>query len=275
MIAYFLSMPHLAWRRALHALRQRFADDRLSLVAGSLTFTTIMAVVPLLTVVLAIFSATPWFADLSKILQKWLIDSLVPDVIASPVMQAISQFTVKASRLGYVGLIAFALSTLAMALTIDETFNTIWRVKERRSLWHRLLIYSILFLAGPVVLAGVLWLTIYALKFSGGLVGKTLIGGLYSAIGFVLIWGSLTLMHRYVPSTRVLWRHAIAGALMATLLLQIAKKMLTFYLLKVPAYSLIYGAFATVPVLLLWIYVAWLIVLVGAEITASLAELKQ
>jgi len=275
MLKYFLSLPSLEWKRVARSLWERTASDRLSLIASSLTFTTIMAVVPLLTVALAIFSTHPVFLDLQKVLQKWLIDSLVPDAISKQVMGSIMQFTTKAHRLGLAGFAVLIGSTMVLIFTIDRTLNNIWRVQARRSVWMRLAVYSALLAFGPMLLAASLWLTTTVAMWSESLVGVTSVRVFYSGLEFVLVWAGLTLLYRYVPNTRVMTRHALLGALCAASALEGGKKLLTIYLLKMPAYSIIYGAFATVPVLLMWIYVAWLLVLIGAEIAASLAELRQ
>lgn len=269
-----MEILNLQWKRAARSLWERFTGDRLSLIASSLTFTTIMAVVPLLTVILALFSTNPIFADLQKVLQKWLIDSLVPDAIARQVMGAITQFTAKAHRLGFAGFAVLLVSTLALVFTIDHTLNNIWRVKARRSIWKRLLVYSALLAFGPMLLAASLWLTTTVAMWSESLVGVSSVRMFYNALEFALVWAGLTALYRYVPNARVMARHAILGGLFAATALEMAKKLLAIYLLKMPAYSMIYGAFATVPLLLIWIYIAWLLVLIGAEIAASLAELR-
>jgi membrane protein len=274
LIAYLVALPSLQWRRVTRSLWQRFTTDRLSLIASSLTFTTIMAIVPLLTVALAIFSTNPLFADLQKVLQKWLIDSLVPDAIARQVMGSITQFTAKAGRLGFAGFTLLLISTLALIFTIDHTLNNIWRVKARRAVWRRLVVYSALLALGPLLLAASLWLTTMAVMWSQQLLGVSAVRVFYSSLEFVLVWVGLSALYRYVPNANVQLKHALAGGLIATTALEIGKKLLTLYLLKMPAYNMIYGAFAIVPVLLIWIYVAWLIVLIGAEMAASLAELR-
>ena len=262
----------LQWQRAARSLWERFTGDRLSLIASSLTFTTIMAVVPLLTVILALFSTNPIFADLQKVLQKWLIDSLVPDAIARQVMGAITQFTAKAHRLGFAGFAVLLVSTLALVFTIDRTLNNIWRVQARRSIWKRLVVYSALLAFGPLLLAASLWLTTQVAMWSEPVVGARSVRLFYSALEFALVWAGLTALYRYVPNATVMARHAMLGGLFAAMALEIAKKLLTLYLFKIPTYSMIYGAFATVPLLLIWIYIAWLLVLMGAEMAASLAE---
>jgi membrane protein len=274
LIPYLVSLPSLQWRRVGRSLWQRFTEDRLSLIASSLTFATIMAAVPLLAVALAIFSAHPLFEVLRGVLQQWLIDSLVPDAIAKQVLDGITQFTAKAHRLGYAGFAVLIASTLALVFTIDKTLNNIWRVDKPRALWKRLLVYSVLLAFGPLLLAASLWLTTMVAMWSQSLVGSVTVRWFYSSLEFAMVWAGLFALYRFVPNAAVMSRHALLGALFAAATLELGKKILTLYLMKMPAYSMIYGAFATVPVLLIWIYVAWLLVLLGAEIAAALAELR-
>jgi membrane protein len=274
LIPYLVSLPSLKWRRVGRSLWQRFTEDRLSLVASSLTFTTVMAVVPLLAVALAIFSAHPLFEVLRGVLQQWLIDSLVPDAIAKQVMNAMTQFTSKAHRLGYAGFAVLIASTLALVFTIDKTLNNIWRVTKPHAAWKRLLVYSVLLAFGPLLLATSLWLTTMVAMWSQSLVGTVTVRWFYASLEFVMVWAGLFALYRFVPNAVVMSRHAMLGSLVAAGALELGKKILTIYLMKMPAYSMIYGAFATVPVLLIWIYVAWLLVLLGAEIAAALAELR-
>ncbi len=263
------------WKNTAHTLRERFREDRLGLTASSLTFTTTIALVPLFTVLLAVFTAFPMFAKFQQVLQQWLIQSLIPDSIARQVLGYMTQFAGKASSLGGVGLGALFLTALALILTIDRTLNGIWRVRKPRPLGQRVLVYWALMTLGPVLLAGSLSLTSYALSVSAGLVGA-MPGGLQfllDTIQFLLLaWGMAALYH-YVPNTHVRWTHAWAGGLFVSAGFELAKRVLVLYLAKVPTYSVLYGAFATVPILLVWLYVAWVIVLMGAVIAAYLPSL--
>ncbi len=263
------------WRNTTHTLRERFREDRLGLTASSLTFTTTIALVPLVTVALAVFTAFPMFAKFQDVLQKWLIESLIPDNIARQVLGYLTQFAGKASKLGSAGLAVLFITALALILTIDRTLNNIWRVRKPRPLGQRVLVYWAAMTLGPVLLAVSLTLTSYALSASKGLVG-VMPGGLQlllDSLQFVLLAAGMAALYRYVPNTRVLWGHAWAGGLFVSAGFELAKRVLVFYLGKVPTYSVLYGAFATVPILLVWIYVAWVIVLLGAVIAAYLPSL--
>ena len=259
------------WRDAVLTLRERFREDRLGLTASSLTFTTTIALVPFITVALAVFTAFPMFAKFQDVLQKWLIESLVPDNIARQVLGYLNQFAGKASKLGAVGL-AFLLGTaLALIFTIDRTLNSIWRVRTPRPLGQRVLIYWAAITLGPLILGVSLSLTSYALSASKGVLGG--LGFVLEILQFALVSGGMAAMFRYVPNTPVRWGHAWMGGLFVAVGLEVAKRGLTLYLSSVPTYSAVYGAFATVPILLIWIYTAWVIVLLGAALTAYVPSL--
>ncbi len=263
------------WKNTAWVLRERFREDRLGLTASSLTFTTMIALVPLVTLILAVFTAFPVFAKMQGTLQNWLVQSLVPENIARSVLGYLTQFASKASRLGSLGLVAFVVTALALIFTMDRTLNNIWRVRQLRPFAQRLLIYWAALTLGPLLLAGSLTLTSYALSASRGVVG-TLPGGLkflLDTLEFVLLAGGMAALYHYVPNTRVRWAHAWAGAIFVALGFEIAKSLLALYLRSVPTYSAVYGAFATVPILLLWFYIAWVIVLLGAVIAAYLPSL--
>ncbi|OIN93503.1 MAG: hypothetical protein AUJ20_04005 [Comamonadaceae bacterium CG1_02_60_18] len=273
--AFFQELRRFPWRNTAHTLRERFREDHLGLTASSLTFTTTIALVPLFTVVLAVFTAFPMFAKLQGVLQQWLVQSLVPDNIARQVLGYLTQFAGKASRLGGVGVMVLFVTALALILTIDRTLNAIWRVRQPRPLGQRVLVYWALVTLGPLLLAASLSLTSYVLSASRGLVGALpgSVQWLLDALQFLLLTWGMAALYRYVPNTRVRWSHAWAGGLFVSIGFELAKQLLVLYLSKVPTYSVLYGAFATVPILLIWIYVGWVIVLLGAVIAAYLPSL--
>jgi membrane protein len=263
------------WKSAALTLGQRFREDRLGLTASSLTFTTMIALVPFITVALAVFTAFPMFAKFQDVLQRWLIESLVPDNIARQVLGYLTQFAGKASKLGAAGLVILLSTALALIFTIDRTLNGIWRVAKRRPFAQRVLVYWAGITLGPLVLGVSLTATSYAVTASRGVVG-VMPGGVQLSLDlvqFVLMAWGMAALYRYIPNTLVQWRHAWAGGLFVAAGFEVAKKLLALYLSKVPTYALVYGAFATLPILLIWIYVAWVIVLLGAVMAAYLPSL--
>ncbi|TQN07670.1 tRNA-processing RNAse BN [Acidovorax temperans] len=273
--ALMTELSHFPWKTTAQTLRERFREDHLGLTASSLTFTTILALVPFFTVALAVFTAFPIFGKLQDALQGWLVSSLVPDSISRQVLGYLTLFASKASSLGAAGFSILLATALALILTIDRTLNDIWRVQRLRPLGQRVLIYWAAITLGPLLMGASLALTSYVMSASGGLV-KRLPDGvqlLFDSIQFVVLAGGMAALYHYVPNTPVKWRHAWTGGLFVAVCIELAKKVLAVYLGKVPTYSVVYGAFATLPILLVWIYVAWVIVLLGAVVTAYLPSL--
>ena len=269
----FVQFP---WRQMLRTLWTRFREVRLGMTASSLTFTTVLALVPFFTLILAIFTAFPIFSQVQDQLQRWLIESLVPESISRQVLGSLTQFSKKASRLGLFGLAAVVLASVALLVTIDRTMGQIWRVGRQRPWSQRLLLYWAGLTLGPLLLGASLAISSYL--FTGYLSGlaewlPVSVRNLLDLVEFSLLVACVTGLYYYLPNTRVEWRHALTGGIAVALGLELAKKGLAVYLAQMPSYSAIYGAFAAVPILLVWIYVAWVVVLLGAVITASLPEI--
>ena len=258
------------WLGTVLTLARRFREDRLALTAGSLTFTSVISLVPLATVMLALFSAFPMFATLQEALQRYFVTSLVPDTIAKPVLGAITQFSGRASRLGIVGLVALLISAVALMLTIDRALNAIWRVRTPRPIAQRVLVYWSALTLGPLLLGVSLTATSYAVSAArgyGGMLPRGF-GIVISLLEFVLIGLGVAALFHYVPNTHVRWRHALVGGLFVAIGFAGAKRLLALYFGTVPTYAMVYGAFATVPIFLIWIYLSWVIVLLGAVVAA-------
>ena len=265
------------WLDTARVLRQRFREDRLGLTASSLTFTTLIALVPLVTLMLAVFTAFPMFKSFQGSLEKYFLQSLVPDTIAKPVLRALTTFAAKASGLGSAGLLLFVATAIAMMLTIDRALNAIWRVRTPRPIAQRVLVYWAALTLGPLVIGISLSATSYALSASRGFVGVMpgTLAAVINVVEFVLLAAAIAGLFHYVPNTAVRWRHAWAGALFVAVAFEGAKKGLAWYVDSVGTYSAVYGAFATVPILLLWIYLGWVIVLLGAVIAAYAPSLSR
>lgn len=258
------------WRNTLQTLQTRFQQDQLGLTASSLTFTTLLALVPFFTVLLSVFTAFPSFGRLQETLQRWLVDSLIPREIAEQVMDYLVQFSSKASQLGIVGLAFLLLTVVSLILTMDKTLNQIWRVQRMRPLGQRLLIYWGVITFGPLLMGLSIATTSYVLSASSGLVAG-LPEGLqigFNSLEFLLLSAAMAALYHFVPNTPVKWRHAWAGGLFVAAGMALAKNVLGLYLSTVPTYSAIYGTFATLPILLIWIYTCWVIFLLGAVIAA-------
>jgi membrane protein len=164
-----------------------------------------------------------------------------------------------------------------LIFTIDRTLNAIWRVRRTRSFAQRLLVYWSALTLGPLLLGASLTLTSYALSASRGLVGA-IPGGfglLIDAVQFLLLAATATGLFRFVPNTDVRWAHATAGGLFVAVGIEVAKQALGWYVSVMPTFSSVYGAFAIVPILLLWVYLLWVVVLLGAVVAAYAPSLLQ
>jgi membrane protein len=262
----------MPWRQMFGRVRQRFVEVRLGQAAGSLTFTTTIALVPLLTVSLAIFTIFPQFADIQSMVQRWLIDSLMPESISRQVLSYVLQFTTKASRLGLAGMAVLVLSALTLVFTLDRAFNAIWGITQPRPPVQRMLVYWAAMTLGPILMGlGVVTMS-HVVSVSRGLAQAWPEGLRWAidALEWLLLVAGVGALFKYLPNVHVRWSHALAGGVWVTVMIEVARRILTWYLSAMPAYSKVYGALATFPILLVWIYTAWMIVLSGAVIVSLL-----
>ncbi|KQU89013.1 transposase [Variovorax sp. Root318D1] len=251
----------------------RARKERLPQVAGSLAFTTLLSIVPLLAASFALFTRFPVFTRFKDALQEFLLNRLLPADIARTVLKYLNQFVGNASGLTWVGSLFLLGTAIAMLLTVENALNQMWKVRKNRPFFKRVGLYLLMLAVGPPVLGLSLWATSYLLGISLGL-----IGALPRSLAFVLDLGPLLLgvavltsMFYLVPNTKVRLRDAFAGGLIASVAFELGKRGFTNYLVKVPTYKALYGAFAALPMFLLWVYFSWLVTLVAAMLTANLA----
>lgn len=269
----------LSWaevRDLLRFARRRLLEEKLPQVAGSLTFTTTLALVPLLTIVLAIFTTFPIFGQLRSSLDHYFVQMVMPKAIANTITSNLTQFASKATKLSAVGAVALVLTTAAMINMIERAFNQIWRVKRPRPLVQRVLIYWALVTLGPLLFGLSLTLTSQLFSATTGLMSAVPFFGalFYSVVSVALTTGAYTLLYMTVPNRWVEWRDALWGGLVAAIAFEVAKRVFAIFIRQFPTYAIIYGALAALPLFLLWMYLSWLITLVGALLTAALPVVK-
>lgn len=252
-------------------LLRRFLEVRVPQVSASLTFTTLLALVPVLTVTLVVVSAFPMFDALSESFVQFINQTLVPQG-AGTIFSYIDQFKGKASNLTAIGILMLVVTSLLLIQTIDQTFNRIWHVKAQRPLWMQFLVYWALLTFGPLALG--ISATAWALVLKESRldilfpvlteVMKVVTSVLFST---VILW----LLYRLVPNRFVPAKHALLGAAVTAVLLEVARAGFAWYVSTFNGYTLIYGAFAAIPVFLLWLNLLWMLVLSGAVLTAALS----
>lgn len=261
-------------RALINFVVKRFSHDRCTQTAASLTFTTLLALVPLMTIALTMFSAFPVFNDFSVQIKTYLLNNLMPDTAGVVITRYMQQFTESAARLTAVGIGFLAFTAMMMMLTIDHAFNSIWRVTRRRPLVNRLVIYWAVLTLAPLLIGASLTLTSWLVGLSMGYAKHIPVVGIAALKILPVIFTTLafSMMFRLVPNRYVPRRHALIGALVAAVLFEIMNRVFGFYISHFPTYKLVYGAFSSVPIFLMWIYLSWMTILFGAEITASLSH---
>ncbi len=251
---------------------RRARQERLPQVAGSLTFTTLLSIVPFLAVSFALFTRFPVFHRVEAALEEHLLQGLLPAEIARTVLKYLHQFAANASGLTLAGSLFLLATAIAMLLTVENAFNQIWNVRRNRPFLKRVVLYLVVLTALPPLLGVSLWAASTLLGASMGWVGP-----LPSEARFVLTlgpaalaWAALAGLFYVVPNTRVRRRDAIVGGLIASVALELGKRGFTHYLLAMPAYQAVYGAFSVLPMFLLWVYYSWLVTLAAALVAANL-----
>lgn len=252
-----------------HVLR-RFDQDRCLQIASSLTFTTLLALVPLVAIMLALMSTFPVFSRLGEDIHAFLLANMLPDKAGKVVSGYIEQFSGRAGRLTALGMAFLALTAFMMMFTIERAFNSIWRVSRPRPIAQRILIYWSALTLGPVLMGASLSITSYLVGASLGLTRQAPLAGtaILGLVPPVLTCAAFTLLYYVVPNRSVKPRHALVGGLVAALAFEIMKRSFALYIAQIPTYTLVYGAFAVVPIFLLWIYFSWVVIVIGALIAA-------
>ncbi|EJN09628.1 putative membrane protein [Herbaspirillum sp. YR522] len=254
----------------------RLGEDRLPQVAGSLTFTTILSLVPMITIALALFTAFPLFSTFRASLEAYFVDNLMPRGVANTILGYLNQFASKSARLSAVGAAALIVTSVLTMSTIESVFNQIWRVKKARPLLQRVLVYWAIITLGPLLMGISISVTSYLSTATGGAVKSLpLLGaGFYTLVSVLISTAAYTFLYSSVPNQTVDWRDAAAGGLLAAVGVEIAKRLFAIYILKFPTYTMVYGAVAVLPIFLLWIYMMWMITLLGALLTAALPVVR-
>lgn len=252
---------------------QRFNQNKLTQAAGYLTYSTMLAIVPLIMVVFSIFSAFPVFNEVTGALKEFIFTNFAPSA-SDMVGQYIDEFVNNSKKMSAVGIISLIVVALMLINSIDRTLNSIWHDTETRPIFTSFAIYWLILTLGPLLVGVSIAASAYvktmfesASNFSFGL-------KLLSFVPFLSTWFIFTLIYMVVPNKKVSIKHSAAGALIAAVFFTLGKQAFTWYIVTFPSYQLIYGAMATLPIMLLWIQLSWTVVLLGAQLAAVLAEVR-
>ena len=253
-------------------IMRRFSEDRCSQVAANLTFTTLLGLVPIITIAITLVSAFPAFGNFLLEIKAFILKNLVPEVAGRIISSYVVQFTENAARLTTIGIVLLAITAIMLISTIDTAFNTIWRVRHRRPFIHRLTTYWAVLTLGPILIGASVSLSSYIVNISQNWVSLIPITGKYvlKVFPFLLTTLAFSVTYLIVPNRFVHRSYALIGGLVAAVLFESMKHLFASYITNMSTYNLVYGTFASLPLFLIWIYSSWLVVLFGAVITASL-----
>jgi len=266
-------------KRLAAFVARRTGEDRVPQVAGSLTFTTVLSLVPLATVAFALFTAFPIFASFQMSLQDFLAVHLMPSQINSQIFKYLNQFAAKAKGLTTVGMIILFVTSVMTMMTVESAFNVIWRVRKSRPFAQRVLVYWAIITLGPILFGVSLSMSSYlfaqSIAFAGShnLMPPVVEWALASAtLPFTML--AFSMLYVFLPNCKVEWRDALVGGLVAAIAFELAKRGFGYYVRRIPTYTAVYGAFAALPVFLLWVYLCWMITLIGAMLTSALPAIR-
>lgn len=251
----------------------RFLEDRCTQAAGALAYTSVFALVPLTAAILGILAAFPVFGEWRSQLTAFIFSNFVP-AAGDTVQEYVTQFADNASKATAIGVLVLLFSAVALMMSIEDAFNRIWRVQAGRRPVSRFVIYWTALTLGPLLLVAALAISSYlfALPFIDAAEAQfSLRARVLGLLPFLIVWTALVAAFVVIPNREVRLRHAVVGALIAAVLFDLAKRGFAYYVTDLASYQKVYGALAMVPIFFFWIYLSWLIVLLGASITASLS----
>ncbi len=251
---------------------RQFMADGCQRTAASLSYTTVLSLVPLIAVMFVALKAFPVYQDLGNEIQDYIFRNFVP-AASETVQSHIQQFATRATQLTAAGIIFLVLIAVMMMVTIENALNKIWRVRAKRHALSSFAMYWAVLTLGPLLVGVGLVATSYV-------VSLPLISDVEVRLGlktWFIAWApsvtttlAFTLLYMLVPNRRVPFRPAVIGGVVAALLFEVAKRGFAFYVTHFPTYEAIYGALVSIPLFLVWVYLSWLVILLGAEITRSL-----
>lgn len=271
----FATLPHVRERRIafLRFTVKRFIEDRCLQTAGALAYTSLFALVPLTAAILGILAAFPVFAEWRDQLTGFVFRNFVP--AAGDVVQGyLTEFAANASKATAIGILVLLFSAVSLMMSIEDAFNRIWRVTTDRRAAARFVIYWTALSLGPLLVVAALAISsyVFALPFIDAAATQfSLKARVLSVLPFLIVWSALIAGYMVIPNRSVRLRDAAIGAFIAAALFEAAKRGFAWYATGLASYEQVYGALAIVPIFILWIYLSWIIVLLGASITASLS----
>ncbi len=270
-----------AWRRVkmgfhfVRLLLKRADKDDLTLLAGHLAYVSLLSLVPLIAVVFSLFALFPVFSEISDQLKIFIFNNFIPST-GNVIQRYLEQFVANSSKMTTFGTCGLIVTALLLIASVDSVLNKIWNSKKKRPMVFSFAVYWMVLTLGPILLVASVAISSYLLSLNWLSINgvHSVIDQMLRILPLLISWISFWLIYQVVPTVRVPPLDALMGALVAGLLFELGKKGFALYIQLFPSYQLIYGVLAVIPILFLWVYVSWCIVLLGAEITVTLGEYR-
>jgi membrane protein len=256
--------------------KSSFASAQINQVAASLAFATVLAIVPMLSIATILIGQLPQFVNFREGIQAWISVTLIPGGLSQSVSTYLDEFSTHSKGLTLFGVVGLIFSAFLTLMTIEKSFNQVWQVKRQRPFGVRLLIYVIVTVLGPILLGLSIYITTLLMSMTQGIdLGTQIHVELLNFIlAFVFTSLPFIILYRFGPSAQVTWVDAFIGGVLAAIFFEAAKYGFTLFIAQVTVYKTLYGAFAILPLFLLWIYLTWWVTLAGAVLTARMPEIR-
>lgn len=260
--------------RFIKCYLQRCQQDQIGMIGGYLAYISLLSLIPLIAVMFSMLKAFPMFSQFRQNIEAFIYANVIPSR-GEEIQTYVSQFIGNTGGMTAVGISALVLVALLLIHNIDKTLNKIWRVTKRPRPIISFSIYWMILTLGPILFGSSIAVTSYLIRLTSFAEDYTpgLSTLLLSAVPYLMSLLAFFLLYLVVPNIKVRSRHAFFGALLAMILFELSKRGFAAYVTHFPAYDTIYGALALVPIMFVWVYLCWLVVLLGAELTALLQQI--
>lgn len=256
-------------------LIKRIKEDRLTILASYLAYVSLLSLVPLITVIFSLFAAFPMFTDISNQLKSFIFSNFVPTA-SDTIQKYLEQFVANSSQMTAVGICGLIVTSLLLISAIDNVLNIIWRVNTKRPAMYSFAIYWMVLTLGPILAGGSITISTILLSqnWLNSMGIPLMLDHILHLFPLLLSFTTFWLVYCLVPNLQVPVFDAAIGAVTAAVLFEFGKKLFSMYITMFPSYQLIYGVLAVIPILFVWVYMSWCIVLFGAEVTVSLSKYR-
>lgn len=245
----------------------RLFQEKFTYRAAALAFTTLLALVPLLSVIVSVVAFFPVFTKLVNLAHDYIFANFLPT--SSNIIQThLENFIQQATRLPMFGIVFLLFASFMLIICVEHTFNEIWDAPKRKSKWSVFVLYWSILLLSPIFIGSSVFISTYIFSLSWFVSAQNTLPSFrfISLLPLIINTAIFTLLYTVVPNSRVKLRDGAIGGFFVAVLFEVAKTSFAFFIKQFHSYELIYGTLATIPIFLLWIYIFWLIIIYGAII---------